>query len=106
MYIYKIYFATDVEYKQTNKLISELETLFLNNNIKLDGFSIINSNGYYRQEIEKSYIFEYIENLSYFNDKMGTTIIIDNLIKKISKLIKGYYKQKEVLTTKQKIDIL
>ena len=49
MYIYKIYFSTDVDYKHTNKLISELETLFLNNGINLDGFTIIKTNGYYKE---------------------------------------------------------
>ena len=95
MYIYKIYFETDgIEYDNL-ELSSELETLFLNNEIRIDGFTIIKTEGYYKGEIETSYIFEYIEKFEY-----------DSTIKKISKLIKGYYKQNEVLTTKQKINIL
>ena len=45
----------------------------------------------------------------YINNNFGMSKLDDkdtNLIKKISTLIKGYYNQNEVLTTKQKIDIL
>ena len=111
MYIYKIYFSTDVDYKQTNKLISELETLFLNNSINLDGFTIIKTEGYYKGEIETSYIFKYIDNMSsdyeiFRDDKICIMNDTDNIIKRLSKLIKSYFQQKEVLTIKQKIDIL
>ena len=109
MYIYRIYFSTLYEnekhlIKEMNgnglnydnlELSSELETLFLNNGINLNGFTIIKTEGYYKGEIETAYIFEYIEKFEY-----------DSTIKKISKLIKNYYKQNEVLTTKQKINIL
>tara|TARA_R110002020_G_scaffold290128_4_gene505590 strand:- start:868 stop:1155 length:288 start_codon:yes stop_codon:yes gene_type:complete len=95
MYIYKIYFSTDTNYNNNLDLISELETLFLNNSINLNGFTIIKTKGYWKGEIETAYIFEYIEKFEF-----------DSTIKLISKLIKGYYKQKEVLTTKQKINIL
>ena len=103
MYLYKIYFSTDTNYNNSLELISELETIFLNNGVNLDGFTIINTSGYYKQEIEKSYILEYITN----NFGMSKLDIKDtNLIKNISRLIKGYYNQNEVLTTKQKINIL
>ena len=108
MYIYRVYFSTIHQDKSVSKemnlngleydeleLSSELETLFLNNNINLNGFTIIKTEGYYKGEIETAYIFEYIEEFEY-----------DSTIKLISKLIKDYYKQNEVLTTKQNINIL
>lgn len=110
MYLYKIYFNTYTNYNDNKciEVIEELNILFKHNNINLEGFTIIEGGGYYKGETEISYIFEYVEDL-YHEDEDGNVCTLsdnDDTIKLISKLIKNYYNQKEVLTTKQKINIL